>query len=435
MFSLPKFGLCEKILSRPREVWLMTDIAGGERQIDSEVTRLAEEAAPRCLEFLHDLVTVPSPSRGERLACERVMREMELLGYREVHLDEMGNVLGRLGTGPRVIAYDAHIDTVGISNPTLWRHDPFRGIVTGGTLFGRGASDQKGGLATLVHGAALADQVGLPSDVTLWVTATVNGEDCVGLAWQYMLNETPLRPEAVVIAMPSHLGICYGQRGRMEVEIATFGVSTHGSQPERGENAIYAMMPIVEGLVRLHRDLEIDHPMLGRGSLAVTGITSHSPSLTAIPDGCEIHIDRRLTIGENPEDALAQIREVTEATAEGAEVRLLHYGLPSWRGFTYPTDKVFPAWETPSEGSAVRAAMATAEKVLGRSPRIHRSAFSSNGCATAGIYGIPTVGFGPADELHSHTVNDQIPLAQLGPAIAFYATFPQLYSEFSAAGE
>ncbi len=413
----------------------MTDIAGGERQTDSELTRLAEEAAPRCLEFLHDLVTVPSPSRGERLACERVMREMELLGFREVHLDEMGNVLGRLGTGPRVIAYDAHIDTVGISNPTLWRHDPFRGIVTGGTLFGRGASDQKGGLATLVHGAALADQVGLPSDVTVWVTATVNGEDCVGLAWQYILNETPLRPEAVVIAMPSHLGICYGQRGRMEVEIATSGVSTHGSQPERGENAIYAMMPIVEGLVRLHRDLEIDHPMLGRGSLAVTGITSQSPSLTAIPDGCEIHIDRRLTIGENPEDALAQIREVTEATAEGAEVRLLHYGLPSWRGFTYPTDKVFPAWETPSEGSAVRAAMATAEKVLGRSPRIHRSAFSSNGCATAGIYGIPTVGFGPADELHSHTVNDQIPLAQLGPAIAFYATFPQLYSEFSAASE
>ena len=70
----------------------MTENDSGDRQIDSEVTRLAEEAAPRCLEFLHDLVTVPSPSRGERLACERAMREMELLGYREVHLDEMGNV-------------------------------------------------------------------------------------------------------------------------------------------------------------------------------------------------------------------------------------------------------------------------------------------------------------------------------------------------------
>ena len=395
------------------------------------VMKLAEQSAPRCIEFLHDLVTVPSPSRAERLACERVMREMELLGYRDVHLDEMGNVLGRVGSGPKILAYDAHIDTVGISNPTHWRYDPFRGIVTGGTLFGRGASDQKGGLAALVHGAALADQIGLPDDVTVWVAATVNGEDCVGLAWQYLLNETPLRPEVVVIAMPSHLGVCYGQRGRMEVEIATSGVSAHGSQPDRGENAISAMMPVIEGLNRLHGKLEIDHPMLGCGSLAVTGITSQSPSLTAIPDGCVVHIDRRLTIGETADDALAQMRDVAESATEGTEVRLLHYGLPSWRGFTYPTDKVFPAWETAEDGAAVRSAMVTAEQVLGRTPRIHRSAFSSNGCATAGIYGIPTIGFGPADELHSHTVNDQIPLAQLEPAMAFYATFPQVYSQSS----
>ena len=88
--------------------------------------RLAEEAAPECIEFLRDLVTLPSPSRGERLVCERVMREMEKLGYRDVHLDEMGNVLGRFGSGPRVLAFDAHVDTVGISNPTLWKYDPFR---------------------------------------------------------------------------------------------------------------------------------------------------------------------------------------------------------------------------------------------------------------------------------------------------------------------
>jgi putative selenium metabolism hydrolase len=274
------------------------------------VTRLAGEAAAQCVELLHDLVTVPSPSRGERLVCERVMREMETLGYRDVHIDEMGNVLGRFGSGPRVLAFDAHVDTVGISNPTRWRHDPFRGIVTDGILFGRGASDQKGGLAAVIHGAALADRVGLADDLTLWVTATVNGEDCVGLAWQYLLNETDLRPEAVVIAMPSHLGVCHGQRGRMEVEIATAGVSTHGSQPDRGRNAIYSMVPVIEGVARLHRELELDHPMLGRGSLAVTGISSRSPSLTAIPDECLIHIDRRLTIGESATEAMEQIRSI-----------------------------------------------------------------------------------------------------------------------------
>lgn len=398
-----------------------------DHEFEQEVARLAGEAAPRCVEFLHDLVTVPSPSRSERLACELALREMETLGFRDVHLDEMGNVLGRIGSGRRVIAIDAHIDTVGISNPSNWRHDPFRGFVVDGTLFGRGASDQKGGLAAAVHGAAVADRIGVANDVTVWVAATVNGEDCVGLAWQYILNETEIEPEVVVIAMPSHLGICYGQRGRMEVQIVTPGVSTHGSQPDRGINAISVMLPVVEGLQRLHRELEVEHETLGRGSLAVTGISSRSPSLTAIPDECSIHVDRRLTIGENPEEALQEIREVAVRAASDAEVRLLHYDLPSWRGFTYPTDKVFPAWETPSSTTAVRSAAVTAERVLGRTPRTHRSAFSSHGCVTAGVFGIPTVGFGPADELHSHTVNDQIPLAQLEPAISFYAMYPEVY--------
>jgi putative selenium metabolism hydrolase len=396
-------------------------------ELEPGFLRLAEESASDCIDFLRDLVTIPSPSRGERLACERVQRELERLGYSDVQIDDMGNVLGRLGSGPRVIAFDAHIDTVGISNPTQWRFDPFRGVVSGGILYGRGASDQKGGLASLVHGAALAARIGLPDDVTVWVTSTVNGEDCVGLAWQYLVREKGLLPEVVVIAMPSHLGICRGQRGRMEMKILTEGISSHGSQPDRGTNAIYAMSPIAMSLAKLHTRLETNHPLLGPGSVAVTGISSRSPSLTAIPDECTIHVDRRLTIGETHEQALQELRSLPEVRSVAARVSLLRYDQPSWRGFSYPTDKVFLAWETPEESPAVKAAVATAHGILGRKPRMHRSAFSSNGCATAGIFGIPTVGFGPADEIHSHSVDDQIPLSQLPPAMAFFGMFPQVY--------
>jgi putative selenium metabolism hydrolase len=404
-------------------------------QLEGRLLDLTSEANAACIEFLRDLVTVPSPSRGERLACERVVREMERLGYDEVEIDTMGNVLGRIGSGARVIAMDAHIDTVGISNPTRWRYDPFRGVISGGTLYGRGASDQKGGLAAVVHGAALARDLGLPDDVSVWVTATVNGEDCVGLAWQYLINELDLIPDVVVIAMPSHLGVCRGQRGRMELEITTHGVSTHGSQPDRGSNAIYTMAPIVAGIRRLHHQLEPSHPWLGAGSIAVTGITSGSPSLTAIPDDCTIHIDRRLTIGETSEQAVQQLEQMPEVAEGDATVRLLDYDQPSWRGFTYPTRKYFPAWETPLDNAAVRAALTTAERVLGRQPRIHRSAFSSHGCATAGMFGVPTVGFGPADEVHSHSVNDQISLSQLEPAMAFYALFPEVFQRTAEAAE
>ncbi len=396
-------------------------------RLDGQLFQLATEANAACIEFLRDLVTVPSPSRGERLVCERVVCEMERLGYDEVEIDAMGNVLGRIGSGPRVVALDAHVDTVGISNPTRWRYDPFRGVISGGTLYGRGASDQKGGLAAVVHGAALAREIGLPDDVTVLVTATVNGEDCVGLAWQYLINEFDMKPDVVVIAMPSHLGVCRGQRGRMELEITTHGESTHGSQPDRGSNAIYAMSPIVAGIQRLHHELTPSHPWLGPGSIAVTGISSGSPSLTAIPDDCTIHIDRRLTIGETSEQAVRQLEQMSEVAQGDAKVRLLDYDQPSWRGFTYPTRKYFPPWETPEDSAAVRAALTTAERVLGRQPRIHRSAFSSHGCATAGMFGIPTIGFGPADEVHSHSVSDQISLAQLEPAMAFYALFPEVF--------
>jgi putative selenium metabolism hydrolase len=401
----------------------------------ADLFRLAAGAESACVDFLRDLVTLPSPSRGERLACERVVREMGQLGYQDVHVDALGNVLGRFGSGPRVLAFDAHIDTVGITSPTRWRHDPFRGVVAGGTLFGRGASDQKGGLAAVVHGVALAARLGLLDEATVWVVASVNSEDCDGQAWQFIVSETKLRPEVVIIAMPSHLGVCRGQRGRLEIEITATGVSTHGSQPERGTNAVYSMCPIISAVARLHASLEATHPMLGKGSLAVTAVSSRSPSLTAVPDECTIHIDRRLTIGESAEQALAELRGLPEVQAAAAEVRLLHYSATSWRGLSYPTNKVFPAWETAEGSPAVEAAFATAERVLGRPPRLHRSAFSSHGCATAGMFGIPTVGFGPADEVHSHTVNDQISLAQLEPAMAFYGLYPKTYLSLSGAGK
>ena len=389
--------------------------------VETDASRLAADATPACIEFLRDLVALPSPPRGERLACERVMREMETLGFDEVLLDDMGNVLGRLGSGPRTIAFDAHIDTVGISRPALWRFDPFKGQTLGGTLFGRGASDQKGGLAALVHGVAQVAKLGIPKELTLWVTATVNGEDCVGLAWQYLIREFGLNPEAVVIALPSHLGICRGQRGRLEIEVSTEGISTHGSQPDRGANAIVAMAPIIQAITRMHGTLSQDHEMLGRGSAAVTGISADSPSFTAIPDGCTIHIDRRLTIGETAQSALEEVQALPEVKAAGAEVRFLEYAEPSWRGHVYPTEKIFPAWETPDDSRVFQTAQSTARRVLGREPRLHRSAFSSHGCATAGLFNIPTIGFGPANEKDSHTVNDQISLAQLQPAMAFYA--------------
>lgn len=189
------------------------------------------------------------------------------------------------------------------------------------------------------------------------------------------------------------------------------------------------MAPVVLAFSRLHRELEKEHPMLGRGSVAVTEIVSESPSLTAIPDGCRIHIDRRLTIGESVEEAESQIKALPEVRHSNASVEISEYVQRSWKGLEKSAQKYFPAWETREDSRVFQSGVTAARLILDREARIHRSAFSSNACAIAGRYGIPAIGFGPASESCSHSIRDQIPLAQLAPAMAFFALFPTLYLE------
>jgi hypothetical protein len=226
------------------------------------------------------------------------------LDYDEVTVDPMGNLLGRIGSGPRVIALDGHVDTVDVGDPSLWDRDPHSGDIEDGILYGRGTSDMKGGVASSVYAGAILKNKGIPDDVTLYVTATVQEEDCDGLCWQYIVNEDGLRPELVVITEPTSLRIYRGHRGRMELEVHTSGVSCHGSAPERGVNAVYKMA----GEIR-----------------------STSPSLCAVADGCTIHLDRRLTMDETEDTSVAEILALPSVQTAQATVTVLDYAVPRRR--------------------------------------------------------------------------------------------------------
>src|SRR5512143_1167213 len=219
------------------------------------VAALAERETPALVAFLRELIAIPSESGQERAVVERVRDEMTRLGFDEVRIDGLGNVLGRVGDGPLVVALDGHLDTVGVGDRSTWTRDPYRGEEKGGVVYGRGAGDQEGGLAAAVYGAALARRAGLLDGVQLWVTGTVMEEDCDGLCWQYILREKALAPDVVVITEPTNLGVYRGQRGRMEIEVRTQGRSAHGSMPERGVNAVYKMAPIVADVERLNQRL------------------------------------------------------------------------------------------------------------------------------------------------------------------------------------
>lgn len=394
----------------------------------TQVARLAAHYTPAMVRFLRDMIAIPSESTFERPVIERARTEMEQAGFDEVTIDGLGNLLGRVGSGKTVIALDAHLDTVGVGDPSTWTRDPYKGELKNGVIYGRGAGDQEAGMAAAVYAARIIKDLGLEDDYQLWVTGTVMEEDCDGLCWQYIIREQVLRPDVVVITEPTKLGVYRGHRGRMEMEVRTQGLSCHGSAPERGINAVYKMAPIIADIERLNGSLAAGaDAFLGKGSVTISRIRSTSPSLCAVADSSTIHLDRRLTRGETLEAAVAQIQALDSVKRAGATVEVLDYARASYTGLTYPTKKYYPTWIMDADHPAIVAGLRAAELAVGGQPALGTWGFSTNAVATCGMFGIPTIGFGPGDETYAHGPEDQCPVEHLTRAALFYAMFPAIY--------
>jgi putative selenium metabolism hydrolase len=395
-----------------------------------DIARLATRYTPEMVKFLRDMIAIPSESTGERPVVERARAEMKNAGFDEIKIDGLGNILGRIGSGTTVIAFDAHLDTVGVGDPSTWTRDPYKGDLKDGVIYGRGAGDQEAGMAAAVYGGRIIKELGLDGDYQLWVTGTVMEEDCDGLCWQYIIREQVLRPDVVVITEPTKLGVYRGHRGRMEMEVRTQGLSCHGSAPERGVNAVYKMAPIIADIERLNDRLAATaDAFLGKGTVTISDIRSTSPSLCAVADSSTIHLDRRLTRGETMEHAVAEIQALESVKKAGAMVTVLDYARPSYTGLTYPTKKYYPTWILEETDPAVVAGVRAAEQALDARPVVGKWGFSTNGIATCGMFGIPTIGFGPGDEIYAHGPEDQCPVEHLTRAARFYAAFPRMFVE------
>ena len=391
-----------------------------------QVIERAQHYRPQISAFLRDMVAIPSESCEEEKVILRIKQEMEAVGFDRVEIDPMGNLLGYIGSGKHLIAMDAHIDTVGIGNRDNWTCDPYTGYENDEVICGRGTSDQEGGMASMVYAGRIIKDLGLDGDYTLLVTATVQEEDCDGLCWQYIIEEDGIRPEFVVSTEPTSLGVYRGQRGRMEIRVEVAGVSAHGSAPERGDNAIFKMAPILQELQQLHTRLK-DDPFLGKGSLTVSEIFSTSPSRCAVADGCAISIDRRLTVGETWEGALDEIRALPSVQQAGGTVSMYDYRRPSYTGLLYPTECYFPCWVLDEEHAACRTLVDSYQALFNAAPVVDKWTFSTNGVSIMGRYGIPCVGFGPGHEDQAHAPNEVTWKDELVKAAAMYAVIPAIY--------
>lgn len=388
----------------------------------SEIKRRAQACTDDVKRFLADIVRIRSLSGGEGQVVRRVAEEMELVGFKDVVIDAFGNVRGRIGVRGPIIAADAHVDTVDVGNLNLWSFDPFAGEIRDGFVFGRGASDQKAGMAAIVYAGKVLADLGIELPFTFMGVGSVSEEDCDGLCWQYLIKEEGLKPDCVIITEPTVCNVYRGHRGRMEIAVSVSGVSAHGSAPERGVNAIYRMAKIVNELEALNERLR-PHPILGKGTLVVSEIRSTSPSLCAVADHCRIHVDRRLTLGETQESAVSEIESLPSVRDSGAKVEVLRYEEPTHTGMRYPTDKYYPTWLLEDGHPVLEAAMRAYSALFGKRCEPGRWTFSTNGVAITGMFGIPCIGFGPGDERYAHAPDERCPVEHLPIAVAFYALF------------
>jgi putative selenium metabolism hydrolase len=389
-------------------------------EIYSKINALAEKYKDYTASNLSKLVKIKSLSKEEKDVQLELKRQMEEAGFDEVVIDGLGNVIGRIGNGKKILAIDGHMDTVDMGNLDNWDFDPLGGEIKDGFVHGRGSVDQEGGPAAFVTSGRILKELGFDKDLTIYFVGSVMEEDCDGLCWKYIVEEDKIKPDFAISTEPTNLNIYRGHRGRMEMHVSFYGVSSHGSAPERGKNAIYMASKVALEIEKLNERLAYDE-FLGKGSITISEFVSGSPSLCAVSDFARLHLDRRLTWGETKESAVAEIEQLIEGM--NAKVEVLHYEEEAYTGLRYGMEKYYPTWKIPEEHEIVQTGVSTFEHIFGKKPLVDKWTFSTNGVVINGIYGIPVIGFGPGNEVLAHAPNEKVAINDLVAASAFYAGF------------
>ena len=384
------------------------------------INELAEKYRDYTAKNLSNLVKIKSLSMQEKEVQLELKRQMEEAGFDEVKIDGLGNVIGRIGNGKKVIAIDGHMDTVDMGNMDNWNFDPLSGEIKDGYVFGRGSVDQEGGPASAVTAGRILKEMGFDRDMTLYVVGSVMEEDCDGLPWKYIVEEDKIRPDFAISTEPTNLNIYRGHRGRMEIRVTFKGISCHGSAPERGDNAIYKASRAALEIEKLNERLAYDE-FLGKGTVTISEFKSGSPSLCAVSDYAHLHLDRRLTWGETKESAVKEVEDVVSQF--GGKVEVLVYEETAYTGLKYGMEKYFPTWKIPENHEVVQTGVKAFKGLFDKDPLVDKWTFSTNGVVMNGIYGIPMIGFGPGNEVMAHAPNEKVPVDDLVKASAFYAAF------------
>lgn len=377
---------------------------------------LNKDRSEEVIALCQSLIQAQSYSGKENKAAAILEVAMKTRGFDEINVDKYGNVIGCIkGNRPgKKILFDGHIDTVPVTDASVWEFPPFGAEIHDGKIYGRGTSDMKGSVAAFVCAAAnYAQDTGRDFPGEIYIAGVVHEECFEGVAAREISKA--VQPDYVIIGEASQLNLKIGQRGRAEVVVETFGKPCHSANPEKGINSVYKMAEVIDAI----RSLEpTEHPVLGKGILELTDIKSTPyPGASVVPEYCRATYDRRLLVGETKESVLAPIKKLlSELMATDPEMKAeVSYAVGKevcYNGSEIGGERFFPGWLYDKEEQFVQDVY-TILKEKGFTPEITQYNFCTNGSHYAGEAKIKTFGLGPSKEDLAHTVNEYIEIDQL----------------------
>ena len=374
------------------------------------------------ISLARDLLRIPSVLGGEGRVADRVVDEMHMLEYDEVEIDACGNAVGvvRGSAGGPTIVFDAHMDTVDVYPRDAWLHDPFGGDIADGRMYGRGSSDMKGSLAAMIHGIGRLDRSLLGGCAV--VSASVGEELIEGAALHAVMQDHGA--DFVVIGEASELDIVRAGRGRAEWIVATKGVPSHASAPEKGINAVHTMRAVIEQIEALPMRSD---PFVGNSLMCLTDIISiPHPAHSVVPSGCRATYERRLIPGDTEQDLAEELETAcARASADDVEVHLAKTDYTTYTGVSWEIPKWFSPWELPEEHELVQKALAALGSI-GQTPGLRSYQFCTNAAYSAGCARVPTIGYGPSREDQAHIIDEYVEVERLLDASSGYQAIAKM---------
>ena len=368
------------------------------------------------IEFCKEVIRIPSPSGKEKKVAEFLKKKMEELGFDDVRIDDYGSVIGIINGKEKgkTVLIDGHIDNVDVIDEKDWKHKPWGAEEEDGKIYGRGTSDMKGSVSAAIMAASnFLKDTNRKFKGRVAVSCTVHEECFEGISSRKVSEY--VKPDYVIIGEATTSTVKIGQRGRAEVVVETEGISCHSSNPEKGINAVYIMMEVIEEILKIKPN---EHPILGKGILELTDIISYPyPGASVVPSLCKATFDRRTLVGETEETILNQVNKaIDKAIKRNPNIKAKCYIREGeekcWTGETIKAKRYFPAWLVDEKSDFVQKAVEALKKA-GINTSISHFSFCTNGSHFCGEKGIPTIGYGPSLESLAHVRDEYIEISEL----------------------